>query len=157
RFTETVLNGLSAALITTDVKSNVSFANRAALHTLGMSLADCMGRSVVEVFGGNEEVREVTARATERVEARLDFPMISPGGVRLYVGMSVIRVPEELRDELSFLFLFRNLAEAIEARERSAAASAAANEAPAPAAGGAEAEPARPDATSDTDPVAADR
>jgi PAS domain S-box-containing protein len=115
RFTETVLNGLSAALVTTDSRGNVSFANRAALHTLGMSLADCMGRPVVEVFGNNEEVREVTSRATERTEARLDFPMISPGGVRLYVGMSVIRVPEDLRDELSFVFLFRNLAEALEA------------------------------------------
>jgi PAS domain S-box-containing protein len=134
RFTETILNGLSAALITTDTRGNVSFANRAALHTLGMSTADCMGRSVVEVFGNNEEVREVTARATERTEARLDFPMISPGGVRLYVGMSVIRVPEELREELSFVFLFRNLAETLEARgEPTADAGVASDAAPAPA------------------------
>jgi hypothetical protein len=34
--------------------------------------------------------------------------------VRLYVGMSVIRVPEELRAELAFVFLFRNLAETLE-------------------------------------------
>jgi PAS domain S-box-containing protein len=153
RFTETVLNGLSAALITTDVKGNVSFANRAALHTLGMSLADCMGRSVVEVFGGNEEVREVTARATERVEARLDFPMISPGGVRLYVGMSVIRVPEELREELSFLFLFRNLAEAIEAREKSAAASASAGEPSAAAAPAGDRDSAQGEVGAEADPA----
>jgi PAS domain S-box-containing protein len=115
RFTETILNGLSAGLITADAAGNVSFANRAALHTLGMSLADCMGRSVVEIFGGSAEVREVIASPPDtRREARLDFPVISPGGVRLYVGMSVMRVPEELRAELAFVFLFRNLAETLE-------------------------------------------
>jgi PAS domain S-box-containing protein len=114
RFTETVLNGLSAGLITTDASGKLSFANRAALHTLGMSLADCMGRSVVEIFGNRDEVREVLQGPPDRKEARLDFPIISPGGVRLYVGMSVIRVPEELRTELAFAFLFRNLAETVE-------------------------------------------
>ncbi len=114
RFTETVLNGLSAGLITTDVTGKISFANRAALHTLGMSLADCMGRAVTEIFGNYGELREVLAGPPDRKEARLDFPVISPGGVRLYVGMSVIRVPEELWAELTFVFLFRNLAETLE-------------------------------------------
>ena len=40
--------------------------------------------------------------------------MISPGGVRLYVGMSAIRVPSELQAELTYVFLFRNLAETLE-------------------------------------------
>ena len=120
RFTETTLNGLSAGLLTTDPQGRVSFANRAALHTLGMSLADCIGRSVVEIFGNNEEVREVLASPADRPEARLDFPVISPGGVRLYVGMSVIRVPEELRHELTFVFLFRNLSETLEREDLNA-------------------------------------
>ena len=114
RFTETVLNGLSAGLITTDDLGKVSFANRAALATLGLSLADCLDRSVVEIFGGNDEVAAVLKGGGERGEARLDFPVISPGGVRLYVGMSVIRVPSELQAELSYVFLFRNLAETLE-------------------------------------------
>jgi hypothetical protein len=79
-----------------------------------MSLPDCIGRPVVEVFGNNDDVRDVVEAPFDRAEARLDFPLISPGGVRLYVGMSVIRVPEELRDELTFVFLFRNLAETLE-------------------------------------------
>lgn len=120
RFTETTLNGLSAGLMTTDGAGLVSFANRAALHTLGMSLADCIGRSVAEIFGNNEEVREVLQSPPDRPEARLDFPVISPGGVRLYVGMSVIRVPEELRKELTFVFLFRNLSETLEREDLNA-------------------------------------
>ncbi|HVQ30045.1 MAG TPA: PAS domain-containing protein, partial [Vicinamibacteria bacterium] len=120
RFTETTLNGLSAGLMTTDATGRVSFANRAALHTLGMSLADCIGRPVVEIFGNNEEVRDVLASPADRPEARLDFPVISPGGVRLYVGMSVIRVPEELRNELTFVFLFRNLSETLEREDLNA-------------------------------------
>jgi PAS domain S-box-containing protein len=114
RFTETALNGLSAGLITTDAAGQVSFANRAALAILGLSLADCMRRSVVEIFGNHEEVRTAVQDGGSRGEVRLDFPMISPGGVRLYVGMSVIRVPSELQAELTYVLLFRNLAETLE-------------------------------------------
>ena len=120
RFTETTLNGLSAGLMTTDTQGRVSFANRAALRTLGMSLADCIGRFVVEIFGNNEELRDVLRSPADRPEARLDFPVISPGGVRLYVGMSAIRVPEELRNELAFVFLFRDLSETLEREDLNA-------------------------------------
>ena len=120
RFTETTLNGLSAGLITTDARGRVSFANRAALRILGMSLADCIGRFVVEIFGNNEELRDVLLSPADRPEARLDFPVISPGGVRLYVGMSAIRVPEELRNELAFVFLFRDLSETLEREDLNA-------------------------------------
>ena len=120
RFTETTLNGLSAGLMTTDTQGRVSFANRAALRILGMSLADCIGRFVVEIFGNNEELRDVLLSPADRPEARLDFPVISPGGVRLYVGMSAIRVPEELRNELAFVFLFRDLSETLEREDLNA-------------------------------------
>jgi len=114
RFVETILNGLVAGLLTTDAKGVVSFANRAALHTLGVSLADCVGRSVIEIFGDNEEVREAIASPSGRAETRLDFPLITPGGVRLYVGLSIMPVPEEFRAELGLVFLFRDLAETLE-------------------------------------------
>jgi PAS domain S-box-containing protein len=115
RFVETILNGLVAGLITTDAKGVVSFANRAALHTLGVSLADCVGRAVIEIFGNNQEIREAVERsATGHPETRLDFPLITPGGVRLYVGMSIMPVPEDLRAELGLVFLFRDLATTLE-------------------------------------------
>ncbi|HEY6552233.1 MAG TPA: PAS domain-containing protein [Vicinamibacteria bacterium] len=114
RFTETILNGMIAGLVTTTPQGNISFANRAALRTLGVSMADCVGRPLLEMFGGNEELREVIEGRSERPEARLDFPLISPGGVRLYVGMSVMRVPEELRREFGHVILFRDLAETLE-------------------------------------------
>jgi PAS domain S-box-containing protein len=114
RFTETILNGMIAGLVTTTPEGVISFANRAALRTLGVSMADCVGRPLLEMFAGYEELREVIEGRAERPEARLDFPLISPGGVRLYVGMSVMRVPEELRREFGFVILFRNLAETLE-------------------------------------------
>ena len=115
RFVETILNGLVAGLITTDAKGVVSFANRAALHTLGVSLADCVGRAVIEIFGNNEDIREAVEHSpTAHAETRLDFPLITPGGVRLYVGMSIMPVPEELRAELGLVFLFRDLATTLE-------------------------------------------
>ncbi len=114
RFTETILNGMIAGVVTTTPEGVISFANRAALRTLGVSMADCVGRPLLEMFAGNEELREVIEGRAERPEARLDFPLISPGGVRLYVGMSVMRVPEELRREFGYVILFRDLAETLE-------------------------------------------
>lgn len=114
RFTETILNGMIAGLVTTTPQGVISFANRAALRTLGVSMADCVGRQLLDMFANNEELREVVEGRAERPEARLDFPLISPGGVRLYVGMSVMRVPEELRREFGFVVLFRDLAETLE-------------------------------------------
>jgi PAS domain S-box-containing protein len=115
RFTETILNAMVSGILATDPRGNVTFANLAALRTLGSSLADCVGRPVVEIFGHNEGVTEIIGgHAPVHVEHRLDFPFISPGGARFYVGMSITRPPQELRDEVGFIFLFRNLAETIE-------------------------------------------
>jgi PAS domain S-box-containing protein len=128
RFTETILNGLVACLITTDAQGTVSFANRAALHTLGISLSDCVGRPVAELFGNHDELRDAVARGPDRAERRLDFPVISPGGARLYVGMSIMSVPDEYRNEIGYVLLFRDLAETLEreASERMSRESAAA-------------------------------
>jgi signal transduction histidine kinase len=41
--------------------------------------------------------------------------MISPGGARFYVGMSISPAPAEFRDEIGFIVLFRDLAETIDA------------------------------------------
>ncbi|HKC12152.1 MAG TPA: PAS domain S-box protein, partial [Vicinamibacteria bacterium] len=114
RFTETILNGMNAGVVTSDLSGLISFANRAALHILGVSLANCRGRSVLEIFGNLEELREAMTRAGGRHEARLDFPLITPGGGRLYVGMSVMRVPEDLEAEVGYIFLFRDLVETLE-------------------------------------------
>lgn len=115
RFTETILNSMVSGILATDASGTVTFANLAALRTLGTSLADCVGRSVVEIFGHHEGVAEVIGDQGPSVpEHRLDFPFINPGGARFYVGMSITRSPEEFSDEVGFIFLFRNLAETIE-------------------------------------------
>jgi PAS domain S-box-containing protein len=116
RFTETILNSVVSAIIATDARGVVTFANLSALRTLGTSLHDCVGRSVVELFGHNEGVAEVIAGSVPaHPEHRLDFPMISPGGQRFYVGMSITPAPVEFRAEVGFIFLFRDLAETIDA------------------------------------------
>jgi PAS domain S-box-containing protein len=111
RFVEGVADSLAAGLVATDEAGRVSFANRAALRILGMSLADCLGCSAVEMFGNNEEVARVVDEGPPRREKRIDFPFISPGGVRAYVGMTVSRAPEDVGHGIDLLFLFRDLAE----------------------------------------------
>ncbi|MGE5127989.1 MAG: PAS domain-containing protein, partial [Betaproteobacteria bacterium] len=115
RFAETILNSMVSAILTTDAQGTVTFANRAALRTLGISLADCVGRSVVELFGHHDGVAEVVSGAVPtHTEHRLDFAMISPGGTRFYVGMSITPAPSEFRGEVGFIILFRDLAETID-------------------------------------------
>ena len=114
RFAETILNSMVSAILTTDASGTVTFANLGALRTLGMSVSDCVGRSVVELFAQNEGVAEVVAGTTApSAEHRLDFPMTTPGGARIYVGISIMQAPAEFREEVSLIFQFRNLAETI--------------------------------------------
>jgi len=115
RYTETILNAMVSAILATDAQGKVTFANLAALRTLGTSLHDCVGRSVVELFGHHEGVAEVIAGSVRaHPEHRLDFPLITPGGARFYVGMSISPAPAAFRDEVAFIFLFRDLAETID-------------------------------------------
>jgi PAS domain S-box-containing protein len=114
RFAETILNSMVSAILTTDAKGVVTFANLSALRTLGTSVADCVGLSVVELFGHNEGIAEVVAgMEPPQSEYRLDFPLTTPGGSRMYVGVSIMHAPPEFRDEVSLVFLFRNLAETV--------------------------------------------
>jgi PAS domain S-box-containing protein len=113
RFIETILNGMVSGIIATDPHGVVTFANRAALRTLGTSQADCIGRPVVDVFGQNEALADIIGGSGAQQEYRLDFSVISPGGTRFYVGMSVTRPAEEFREELGFIILFRDLAETL--------------------------------------------
>ncbi len=113
RFIETLLNGMVSGIIATDPQGVVTFANRAALRTLGTSQADCIGRPVVDIFGQNGALAEIVSGSGAHEEYRLDFSVISPGGTRFYVGMSVTRPAEEFRKELGFIILFRDLAETL--------------------------------------------
>jgi len=115
RFTETILNSMASAILATDGKGTVTFANLAALRTLGTSLHDCVGRSVVELLGHHEGVAEVIAGSVPaHPEHRLHFPLISPGGTRCYLGMSITPAPPAFRDEVAFILLFRDLAETVD-------------------------------------------
>jgi PAS domain S-box-containing protein len=152
RFVETILNSMVSAILATDAKGIVTFANRAALRTLGTSVADCVGRPVVELFGDHEGVADVVSGSVPaHSEHRLDFPMISPGGTRFYVGMSITPAPPELRGEVGFIFLFRDLAETIDLETDPHIRLLASEEAPPAAAGAGSGEPtadapaARPD------------
>jgi hypothetical protein len=70
---------------------------------------------VVDLFGGHEGVARVVAGAVPaHPEHRLDFSLTTPGGARCYVGMSISPAPPALRDEVAFIFLFRDLAETID-------------------------------------------
>ncbi len=133
RFTETILNSMVSGILAADQDGTVTFANLAALQTLGTSLADCVGRPVVDLFGHHLGLTEVIRGGVpDHGEHRLDFPMISPGGAQFYVGMSITPAPPELRDEVGFIILFRNLAETLEDQTDPRLAIVDAEPAPAP-------------------------
>jgi PAS domain S-box-containing protein len=105
RFTETILNALSAGIITTDGEARLSFANRAAAELLGQSVPDCMGRPVLEVLGGSGELAGALRVGKEERTAEFDFT--SPAGVRLRLEATIMRPPDEFRQEVGLVILFR--------------------------------------------------
>jgi PAS domain S-box-containing protein len=93
RFTETILNALSAGIITTDGEARLSFANRAAAEILGQSVPDCMGRPVLDVLGSSGEL--ASALRVGKDERTAEFEFTSPAGVTRRLEATIMRPPEE--------------------------------------------------------------
>jgi len=115
RFNEMLLNAISAGLIATDKELRVVFINRAAQGVLQISLADCLERPLLEIFGGSEDIARELHDLTE--QRWTEFDLVSAGGVLLHIGLTIMPAPEEFADDLGVVVLFRDLG-AVQADEQ---------------------------------------
>ena len=153
RFNEMLLNSITAGIIATDREGRVVFINRAAQEVLQVSLADCLERPLVEIFGDSEDFSRELDDLTE--QRWTDFQLISAGGVLLHIGLTIMPAPDEFAGDLGVVVLFRDLgsgelAEEVFAPSQTVGAGAAADDEEAEAAG-------REEETEPSGPAAAER
>jgi len=104
RFTETILNALTAGVITTDARGTLSFVNWAALEMLQLGLSDCLGRPAQDVLGESQELE--TALTEPGAETRrLECEIQSPSGATPRVALSVVPGPGDGREGLGHVLV----------------------------------------------------
>jgi len=109
RFTDTVLNALAAGVVTTDRAGRVSFVNRAAQELLRLSLADCLGKPVLEVLGADPALQAALQKTAAREARGVECQVGASGGARFVAGLTIVHASGEAGDELGHILLFREL------------------------------------------------
>jgi PAS domain-containing protein len=109
RFTDTVLNALAAGVVTTDRAGRVSFVNRAAQELLRLSLADCLGKPVLEVLGADPVLQAALQKTGAREARGVECQVGASGGARFVAGLTIVHASGEAGDELGHILLFREL------------------------------------------------
>lgn len=109
QFTSAVLEGIHAAIITADEKGRITFINRVACRTLGVSPAFCMEQDLIQLL---ELPLDALARLTEgdRVR-RLSYSFRRPDGESIDIGLSMSRAFGDAHHDLGYFVVFRDLSE----------------------------------------------
>ncbi len=105
---ETLLDRVTASIVTVDREGRVSYANRMALETLGLSSGQCLGRDAVELFG---EAVLGALGAGSGGERRTELSLRRPDGRPLEVGLTIVRTGAEEPSEVAQVLIFRDLGE----------------------------------------------
>jgi PAS domain S-box-containing protein len=111
RFTGTLLDQITASIITADGACRISFANRMALETLCRTPESCLGHDVLDVFGGSDELLRALREVADGGERRIEFALSRGDGRRLEVGMTIVRATHGAPADMSFVLVFRDLAD----------------------------------------------
>lgn len=109
RFADTVLDAITAGVVTTDRSGRVSFANHAAQELLRLSRADCVGKPVLELFGPDPSLQAALDATAEREARGIQCELRSPGGARFVAGLTLVHASGAAGDELGHVLLFREL------------------------------------------------
>ncbi|MEW6128332.1 MAG: PAS domain-containing protein [Acidobacteriota bacterium] len=109
RFTETILDEITAGIITTNPQGLISFVNRMALSTIEGTSAQSLGKDVLEVFGKNKKLQEALLAAEKSGEQRIDFELTTSSRRKLDIGMTIIAPKDARLPEFGYVLLFRDL------------------------------------------------
>ncbi len=90
QFTSTVLDGIHAAIVTTDARGSITFANRMACSTLGISAEECLGADAAEILKLPPEARGCFSQQGER-EKRFSYTFRRRDGSEAELGLSMSR------------------------------------------------------------------
>ncbi|MFO0762338.1 MAG: ATP-binding protein [Byssovorax sp.] len=109
QITSAILDGIHAAILTTDMAGRIAFINRAACAVLGMSPGALLGTGVEEALQLPPEGHEALAQPTGTV-TRFSCPLRRPDGEVIEIGVSISRA-EAASARLGHFVTFRDLSQ----------------------------------------------
>lgn len=110
QFTSAIFDGIHAAIVTTDALGSVTFANRMACSTLGLSAEEFLGADATEILQLPPEARGCFSKQGER-EKRFSYTFQRQDGMEAELGLSMSRAEGTAEHGLGHYFIFRDLAE----------------------------------------------
>lgn len=109
QFTSAVLEGIHAAIITADARGRVTFINRVACRTLGVSPSFCVDKDLIHLLELPPGAFDCLTEC-DRVK-RLSYPFERPDGQRIDIGLSMSRAFGDAHHDLGYFVVFRDLSE----------------------------------------------
>lgn len=112
QFTSAVLEGIHAAIITADSRGRVTFINRVACTTLGVSPAQVTDIGLIPLLNLPPDVFD-TMTESDRVK-RLSYPFKRDDGQSIEIGLSMSRAFGDAHHDLGYFVVFRDLSDSMQ-------------------------------------------
>jgi two-component system sensor histidine kinase PilS (NtrC family) len=111
-FNQTVIDSITAGLITTDTEGRINFFNESAQTILKIKPARAIGRRASELLGEDDDfIDRVNTMLEERRYCRIEGSYLNGHGDEIYLGLSVSYLLDKTESRRGFLFTFQDLTE----------------------------------------------
>jgi two-component system sensor histidine kinase PilS (NtrC family) len=111
-FNQTVIDSITAGLMTADLDGRINFFNRSAENIFGLSAAQAVGRTVAELLGEREDfIARLQNLLEGRRYCRLEGTYLNSRREEVYLGLSVSYLLFRGERRSGFLFTFQDLTE----------------------------------------------
>ena len=111
QFTSAILDGIHSAILTADAAGRVTFINRLACRTLGVTKESSLDADLVTLLALPSDVFDSLTEA-DRVK-RLSYAFRRPDGHSIDIGISMSRAFDDGRHDLGYFVVFRDLSETL--------------------------------------------
>lgn len=112
QFTSAILEGIHTAIITADARGRVTFINRAACKTLGVTPAQCAETGLIPLLNLPPDVFNSLSEA-DRVK-RLAYTFRRDDGQMIEMGLSMSRAFDDARHDLGYFVVLRDLSDTMQ-------------------------------------------
>ncbi|HSF16731.1 MAG TPA: ATP-binding protein [Vicinamibacteria bacterium] len=111
-FNQTILDSITAGLMTTDFEGRINFFNEAAATIFALAPGRAIGENVVALLGEREDFLErVKTKLAGRRYLRMEGAYLNKHDEEIYLGLSASYLLFEGETKSGFLFIFQDLTE----------------------------------------------
>ncbi len=119
RFTEAVLSGISAGILSMDDKGKITLVNESAVDLIGQAAQNLIGRKLSDISPEMEKLRRIARRKSERfIESEISFHNPKSDQTRIWVvRMTVEKTDEKIK---KYVATFDDVTPLIKAQRKAA-------------------------------------